>query len=68
MALLWLPSGYEPILIVLGILVVFGANKIPQFMRGIGQGVREFKKGISGDDEKEKTAPDTQKENTETKP
>lgn len=34
---------WEVLLIVVAILVLFGANKIPQFMRGLGQGVREFK-------------------------
>jgi|APTNR8051073442_1049403.scaffolds.fasta_scaffold00555_3 sec-independent protein translocase protein TatA len=33
----------EIILIVIAILVLFGAKKIPEFMRGLGQGIREFK-------------------------
>jgi sec-independent protein translocase protein TatA len=32
----------EIILIVLAILLLFGGKKIPELMRGIGQGVREF--------------------------
>lgn len=32
----------ETILIVLAILLLFGGKKIPELMRGIGQGVREF--------------------------
>ncbi len=34
----------EIILIVLVILVFFGAKKIPDLARGLGQGIREFKK------------------------
>lgn len=34
----------EIILIVLAILVFFGAKKIPELARGLGQGIREFKK------------------------
>jgi sec-independent protein translocase protein TatA len=34
----------EIILIALVILILFGANKIPEFMRGLGRGVSEFKK------------------------
>ncbi len=34
----------EIILIVLVILVFFGARKIPELARGLGQGIREFKK------------------------
>jgi sec-independent protein translocase protein TatA len=33
----------EIILILLVILVLFGARKIPEFARGLGQGIREFK-------------------------
>jgi sec-independent protein translocase protein TatA len=34
----------EIIIIALVVLVLFGARKIPEFARGLGQGVREFKK------------------------
>jgi sec-independent protein translocase protein TatA len=33
----------EIILIALVILVLFGAKRIPEFARGLGQGIREFK-------------------------
>jgi len=44
----------EIILIVIVILVLFGAKKIPEFMQGIGKGVKEFKKATN-DIEKEIT-------------
>ncbi len=37
-------GGWEIFLIVLAVLVLFGAKKIPEMMRGMGQGVKEFKK------------------------
>lgn len=37
----------ELMLIALVILVLFGAKKIPEFMRGMGKGVSEFKKGMN---------------------
>ena len=40
--LLDMPSGGEWILIFMAILVLFGGNKIPEFMRGLGKGIREF--------------------------
>ncbi len=42
----------EIILIVLVVLLLFGAKKIPELARGIGKGMSEFKKGIK-DVEKE---------------
>ncbi|MBL4677772.1 MAG: twin-arginine translocase TatA/TatE family subunit [Mucilaginibacter sp.] len=33
----------EIILIIIAILLLFGGKKIPQLMRGLGQGVKEFK-------------------------
>ena len=39
--------GFQEILLVgLMILVLFGAKKIPEFMRGLGKGVKEFKDGV----------------------
>jgi sec-independent protein translocase protein TatA len=40
--LLSLPGGSEWILIVLAVLLLFGGRKIPEFMRGLGRGIREF--------------------------
>ncbi|MEO9021100.1 MAG: twin-arginine translocase TatA/TatE family subunit [Ginsengibacter sp.] len=40
--LLSMPGGSEWILIILVILLFFGGKKIPELMRGIGKGVREF--------------------------
>ena len=37
-----LPGGSEWILIVVAVLILFGGRKIPEFMRGLGKGVREF--------------------------
>jgi sec-independent protein translocase protein TatA len=37
-----MPGGSEWILIFLAILLLFGGKKIPELMRGIGNGIREF--------------------------
>ncbi|MFO0414652.1 MAG: twin-arginine translocase TatA/TatE family subunit [Bacteroidota bacterium] len=62
--LIGMPGGWEWIIIVLAVLVLFGGRKIPEFMRGIGKGIREFndaksnvKKEIEeGINEKDKSA------------
>jgi sec-independent protein translocase protein TatA len=38
----------EILLIAVVILILFGARKIPEFMRGLGRGVREFNEGKEG--------------------
>lgn len=42
--LLGMPGGYELILIVLVLLLIFGGKKIPELMKGLGKGMTEFKK------------------------
>lgn len=41
-----LPQGGELIIIGLIILILFGAKKIPEFMKGLGKGVKGFKDGM----------------------
>ena len=44
----------EIVLILLVVLLLFGAKRIPEIARSLGKGVKEFKKGISdGGEEKE---------------
>lgn len=43
----------EIILIILAFVILFGGRKIPELMRGIGQGMREFKKASRADDNDE---------------
>jgi sec-independent protein translocase protein TatA len=37
------------VLIVLVVLLLFGGKKIPELMKGIGKGVKEFKDGVKSD-------------------
>jgi sec-independent protein translocase protein TatA len=43
-------GAFEIILIVALILLLFGGKKIPELMRGLGQGMSEFKKSSKGED------------------
>ncbi|MCS6974800.1 MAG: twin-arginine translocase TatA/TatE family subunit [Cyclobacteriaceae bacterium] len=40
------PGGGEWIIIALAVLILFGAKKIPEFARGLGRGIREFKDAV----------------------
>lgn len=42
LALSW-PGGWEMIVIILFVIIFFGAKKIPDIARGLGRGIREFK-------------------------
>jgi sec-independent protein translocase protein TatA len=57
-------SPGELIIVLAVVLLLFGASKIPQLMRSMGQGLSEFKKGVK---EGEKDAADEAKKE-ETKP
>ena len=43
---------WQIILIVVVVLLLFGGKKIPELMKGLGQGIREFKDGMSNDPSK----------------
>ena len=62
-----MPGGGEWILIIIAILLLFGGKKIPELMRGVGKGMREFndaknnvkneiESGMNEKDKKEKEA------------
>ncbi len=45
--------GWMEWAIIIGvILLFFGANRIPELMKGLGSGVKEFKKGLNDEDSK----------------
>ena len=47
--LLGVPGMWEWIVIGLAIMLLFGASKLPKLGRGLGEGIRNFKKGIKGE-------------------
>lgn len=44
--LIGMPGGMEWIIIAGAVLVLFGAKKIPEFAKGLGRGIREFKDAV----------------------
>jgi sec-independent protein translocase protein TatA len=50
--------GYQELLIILVIvLVLFGANRLPELARSLGSSVKEFKKGVNEAKAEETTSP-----------
>ncbi len=54
-------GGFEWVIIIVIILLLFGAKKIPDMARGIGQGIREFQKAASQDKEELENETERQK-------
>jgi sec-independent protein translocase protein TatA len=48
-----MPGGMEWILIALVVLLLFGGKKIPELAKGLGSGIKNFKKAIKDDEETE---------------
>lgn len=67
MTALFLPlviGAPQIILIVIVVLLLFGGRKIPELMRGLGSGIKEFKdasKEDNNDDSKDKKTPEDKK-------
>lgn len=60
MIIAWAPGLPEILVILVVVLLLFGGKKIPELMRGMGKGIKEFKKGIN-DGEEDKDAKESNK-------
>jgi sec-independent protein translocase protein TatA len=52
-----IPGPSELILILLIVIMVFGAKRIPEIMGGLGKGIKSFKKAMEGEETPETTTP-----------
>ena len=50
--LLGILGGQEVIIIAILVLLLFGGKKIPELMRGLGKGIKEFKDAKDGSDDR----------------
>jgi sec-independent protein translocase protein TatA len=62
-ALLIFNSPTDILIVLLVFLVLFGGKKLPDLAKGLGQGIRNFKGSIKGDDE----PPQSKEENKQVK-
>ncbi len=44
-------GGWQVVAILVVVLLLFGGKKIPELMKGLGKGIKEFKDGIAGDED-----------------
>jgi len=51
LVLLGVVGPWQAIVIVAIVLLLFGGKKIPELMKGLGRGIREFKEGMNPDEE-----------------
>ena len=49
---------WQVVLVAVVILLLFGGKKIPELMKGLGSGIKEFKKGVKDDDAKKNNSVD----------
>lgn len=46
-------GGPEMIIVAVAVLLLFGGKKIPELMKGLGKGIKEFKAGQEGEEKPE---------------
>ncbi|MCX7682076.1 MAG: twin-arginine translocase TatA/TatE family subunit [Anaerolineae bacterium] len=59
---MWKPGIWELVIILVIVLLIFGVGRLGQLGRDLGTGIREFRKGITGDDEPKGKAKEESKE------
>jgi len=60
-----MPGFQELLIILLIVIIIFGASKLPQLGKGLGEGIRNFKKGLKSDDS---SAPDEGEKSSQSRP
>lgn len=48
-----MPGPFEILVIFLVVLLLFGGKKLPEFGRALGEGIKEFRKALSGKNDSE---------------
>ena len=59
-------GGWEIVIILVIVLIIFGAGKLPQVGSAIGKGLRNLRKGQSGEEEEEEEAEPVKKKKVTT--
>ena len=54
-----MPSGWEWIIVLLIVILIFGVGRISKVGEDLGKGIRAFRKGLSGDEEEKEKKEET---------
>lgn len=52
--LLGMVGPWQIVILALVVILLFGGKKIPELMKGVGKGIKEFKNGINPDEDEDK--------------
>lgn len=63
--LLGMVGPWQIVILALVVILLFGGKKIPELMKGVGRGIKEFKDGINPDEDEEKKKDKKDKEDKE---
>lgn len=55
-------GAWEIVIIILVLVLLFGGRKIPELMKGLGQGIKDFKKSMKDDNSSDKNSNQTKEE------
>lgn len=61
------PGGFEWVVILVIVLVLFGGKRIPELLGGLGKGIRNFKKGLNTETSSNASVDDESTKNGEKK-
>jgi len=61
-----MPSGWELLLVVGVIVLLFGGKKIPELAKGLGKGIKDFKQAVKEDDEPQQAAKELEDKSEQT--
>jgi sec-independent protein translocase protein TatA len=56
------PSGPELLIVLFIVILLFGAKKLPELARGLGTGIKEFRKATKGEVDESSSARDNEEE------
>ena len=59
--ILGITGPWQIVLIVVVVLLLFGGRKIPELMKGLGKGMKEFKDATKGEEQNDDTSKDDKK-------